>query len=106
MADEKILENEKLDDEQLENVAGGNIYQMEADAANFKKLGVLSANVDKHDKNAITAAFAAYGIATEQHGGYLGKDNKYSINGQKIDRDTAWAFVQQRWNAGYRPQVL
>ena len=62
MAEEKILDSEKLEDEQLDQVAGGNQFQMEDDIKRLKSLGVLSEGVDKHDKDAIKQAFKAYGM--------------------------------------------
>ncbi len=106
MAEEKKITDEILSDEELEQVAGGDIYQMEDDSKNFKRLGVLSQFVNDHDKNALVAAFAAYGITTEQHGGYLGKDNKYFLGNQKISRETAWQIVNTQWAQGNRPRVL
>jgi hypothetical protein len=128
MADEKLLKNELLKDEllkdellqdellseeQLEQVAGGNIYQMEDDAAQFKKLGVLSEHINDHDKIALKAAFAAYGITTEQHGrGFEfgittpGEDNKYFLGNQEISRATAWQIVNSKWAQGNRPRVF
>jgi hypothetical protein len=106
MAEEKKITDEILSDEELEQVAGGDIYQMEDDSKNFKKLGVLSQFVNDHDKIALKAAFAAYGITTEQHGGYLGEDNKYFLGNQKISRETAWQIVNTKWAQGNRPRVL
>lgn len=104
MTDEKILDSEKLEDEQLEQVAGGNQWQMEDDIKRFKSLGVLSDGVDKHDKDAIEKAFAAYGIKAEPHGGWLGADNEYYLGGKKISREEAWADVMQQAKT-YRPTV-
>lgn len=107
MADNKILENEKLDDEQLEQVAGGSITEMEGDSQNFKKLNVLSGNVNDRDKQALRTAFAAYGIFVEIHGGHSESNhNKYFLNGQEISRDVAWFHVQTQWNQGKRPQLM
>ena len=104
MAEEKILDSEKLEDEELEQVAGGNQFQMEDDINRFKSLGVLSDGVDKHDKDAIRKAFAAYGIKAEPHGGWLGADNEYYLGGRKISRREAWEEV--RFQAkNFRPQV-
>ncbi len=104
MAEEKILDSEKLEDEQLEQVAGGNQWQMEDDIKSFKSLGVLSDGVDKHDKDAIKKAFAAYGIEAEPHGGWLGADNEYFLGGRKISREEAWAEVRVQART-YRPTV-
>ena len=107
MADEKILENEKLDDEQLEQVAGGSITEMEGDSQNFKRLNVFSGNVNDRDKQALRTAFAAYGISVELHGGHAKSNrNKYFLNGQEIPRDVAWFHVQTQWNQGNRPHIL
>ena len=104
MAEEKILDSEKLDEEQLENVAGGTQWQMEKDIQEFKDLGVLSPGVDKHDKDAIRKAFEAYGIRAEPHGSWFGADNEYFLGGRKISREEAWAEVRVQAR-NFRPQV-
>ena len=103
MAEEKILDSEKLDEEQLDNVAGGTMWQMEDDINRFKSLGVLSPSVAKHDKDAIEKAFAAYGIKAEAHGG-IWSDNQYYFNGKQISRNEAWEKVRFQ-SQNYRPQV-
>ena len=107
MPEEKILDSEKLEDEQLDQVAGGNQFQMEDDINRFKSLGILSDGVDKHDKDAIKKAFAAYGITADPHGGWglfgIG-DNEYYRGGKKISREEAWADVMQQAKT-YRPTV-
>ena len=104
MAEEKILDSEKLDEEQLENVAGGTQWQMEKDIQEFKDLGVLSPGVDKHDKDAIRKAFEAYGIRAEPHGSWFGEGNKYFIGSRSISRDEAWDEVRAQAR-NYRPRV-
>jgi hypothetical protein len=66
---------------------------------------VFSPFVNDHDKDALRAAFASYGIIIEPHGGHWGKKNKYSLGGQDVSRDVAWYHVQTLYNQGVRPHV-
>ena len=107
MADEKILESEKLKDDQLEEVAGGSEKQMEHEIQCFKNLGVLTPGVEIRDKDAIRRAFAAFGIIAEPHGGWIGKNNQYTLPGgvKTNDFNIAWSVVVSQWQNGHRPVV-
>ena len=105
MIDKENLQNAKLDDEELENVAGGTMYQMEKDIQHFKELGVLSDRTDEHDKDAIRRAFRAFGIEAEPHGGCI-SGNEYTYRGDSISRKEAWNIVQDQYYLdNYRPRV-
>ena len=105
MAEEKILAEEKLEEEQLDQVVGGTMWEIEDDIKRFKELGVLSKGVDKRDKDAIERAFRVYGINAVPHGDTpFVQDNEYSIGGRKMNREEAWRTVYIK-AGNYRPQV-
>lgn len=93
MADEKILDSEKLEEEQLENVAGGKQAETDFDRnVLFNKGFVSSPNASKAE---VAAAFAVhYGIIANLEGGHH-KHNSYTLpNGQTVNHATAWAYIQ------------
>lgn len=91
MAEEKILDNEKLDDDQLENVAGGTQDETDFDRiVMFQKKLVSSPNATKDE---LKAAFASLGIVADLHGGRI-TSNRYTLpNGQKVDNKAVWAYI-------------
>ena len=110
MKDEKILAEEILSDEELDNVAGGSWLEFTADMLDAKKRGIagfenvgLDANSDlvkmigddnlRHkyvDK--VGAVFASHGIEMTYNGKFLEK-NIYKFNGKEITRQQAWDIV-------------
>ena len=98
MAEEKIREDEMLEGEQLEKVAGGTTYQIEDDIKTLKYMGIVPASSNLHDTGLLERAFSLYGIDVETHGG--GKDNKYIVRegqfaGQDVGQDGAWKIVNE-----------
>ena len=49
MAEEKILKDEILKDEQLDQVAGGTEQQIEDDINAFKNMNIIPASANDHD---------------------------------------------------------
>lgn len=91
MADEKILDSEKLDEDQLENVAGGTASETDFDRmVMFQKKLVSSPNASKDE---LKAAFAALGIQATLHGGYIANNSYKLPNGQTVDNKTVWAYI-------------
>ena len=100
MAEEKIIKDEILKDEQLEQVAGGSEKQIEDDLSTFKRMGVIPASANLHDTGLLERAFSLYGITVKTHGGHWGKSNEYIVNsgqfaGQDVGQDGAWKIVNK-----------
>jgi hypothetical protein len=97
MADEKLLKDELLNDEQLENVAGGSLDETYCDAYQLYQRGLLTIKQVKYlDVEAVTEILHKMG-----YNGYKaidGKDratyedlNIYTDkNGNKITREKFW----------------
>ena len=104
MAEEKILKDELLSDEQLENVAGGTLDETAADTRVLKKLGLRidgrSAEdlieFSKFSEAAIEVSqiFKRFGIRVDQYWGP--KTNKYYRDGQEISRELAFKIVSKQ----------
>lgn len=110
MKDEKILENEIMSEEELENVAGGSWMEFTADMLDAKKRGVpgfenLDFNPDSDlikmigDDNLrhqyvdkVANFFASHGITMEYHGKML-ESNIYTYKGNQISREQAWNII-------------
>ena len=87
------MENEILDDEQLEGVAGGTNSEINSDFEKLAKFGFITKKqAEDHDYGAMNSALKNIGISIETHGGIF-KSNKYRLNGEKIDRDDAWSYI-------------
>ena len=96
-------ELEKLDDEQLEQVAGGTWVQT-ADDSRF--LNVLNGSTDRYGATRISLtsgtkieeevqrAWAALGIEFTWHGGAY-KLNEYRLNGNKINQNEAYEHAMK-----------
>ena len=107
MADEKILKDEILKDEELDRVAGGTFAESYSDAQAFEKLGVKIfendlAGVPLLDHEGfvnLRNAFEKYGVTLKDDGSIWGdltgssKANQYFINGKKVTQDEAWKHI-------------
>lgn len=93
MKNEKILSEEILSDEQLENVAGGTRAETYADGSELVKRGLLSKD-DASSSTKVREAIHSLGYKYVDHGGlaiFGAKDNEYfSKDGTKISRDEFW----------------
>ena len=99
MKDEKILQDELMTDEELDNVAGGTLYEM-ADDSRF--LNSLNGSCDRYGatriafdgafsssiKTEVENAWATVGIKARCDYDY-GTSNVYSLNGRKITQEQA-----------------
>ncbi|MBR6014317.1 MAG: hypothetical protein IK062_11155 [Selenomonadaceae bacterium] len=111
MTDEKILKDELMSEEELENVAGGSWLQFTADMLEAKKRNIQGfENLDPTNPNSdlikmifddnlrhkyvekVGEVFAAHGITMEYKGKIL-EDNIYTYQGNKISRERAWEIV-------------
>jgi len=102
MADEKILQDELMTDEQLEQVAGGNCIES-ADDSRF--LNSLNGSTDRYGATRIffsmgftgidaeiSDAWAKVGVEAEIDSGRLlncGEKNIYKINGKQVTQEEA-----------------
>ena len=101
MADEKILKDEILSDEQLDEVAGGTYLESSSDALKFQKLGVdlgikdvAGIAIMGHDEFVkLRDTFQQYGVTIKDHGGLINA-NEYFIDGKAVSRDDAWKHIQ------------
>ena len=104
MADEKILDNEILDEDELEGVAGGTMKEIFEDRDELAKLGFYKFDKDFGFYMSVQAGF-------QNLGKKLGLDlkcdsynNKHASNGYQIDnrevtRDEFWAIVNEGFAA-------
>ena len=111
MIDEKIINDEIMDDEELDNVAGGSWLEFTADMVDAKKRGIAGfENLDLSNPNSdlikmigddklrhkyvekVGAVFASHGITMEYNGKFL-EENNYTYKGNKISREQAWNIV-------------
>lgn len=97
MAEEKILKDEILKDEQLDQVAGGTEQQIEDDIKAFKNMQIIPASANEHDTGLLERAFALFGITVKTHGGNWGKKNEYYAAGfdGNIGQEGAWKIVNK-----------
>ena len=99
MPDEKILKDEIMDEEQLDEVAGGSTSEIKDDRKRLIKLGYYENK--PHQKYEVGIANAleklsnatGYGFkfASTSHTG--NQSNVYSFNGREISRDKFWALI-------------
>ena len=101
MSEDKILENELLDEEELEEVAGGTTAEIKDDRKRLIRLGYYENK--PHQKYVVGIANAleklsnatGYGFkfaSTSQTGNQA---NVYFFNGNQISRDKFWALVDE-----------
>ena len=93
MADEKILKDELLSDEELDGVAGGTRAQTYADGNELVKRGLISEE-DALSSSKVREAIHDLGYKYKDHGGmalFGAKDNEYfNKDGVGISRDDFW----------------
>ena len=93
MKDEKILDSEILDDEQLEQVAGGTRMETYADGNELYKRGLLNED-DSLSSTPVRELLHKMGYKYVDHGGvkiFGGKDNEYfNKQGVSISREEFW----------------
>ncbi len=99
MTDEKITNDEVLEDEQLEKVAGGTTAQIEHDLDTLKNMGIIPASANHHDTGLLARAFNLYGITVTSHGG-LKEGNKYVVQhgefaGIDVGQEGAWKIINE-----------
>ncbi|MBR1647173.1 MAG: hypothetical protein IJ685_10405 [Selenomonadaceae bacterium] len=90
MANE-ILKAEILDDEQLEQVAGGNRSELCRDSEFLNRMGYKN---ELFDDDGIVKAWAAAGITIEPYWRHS-IDNRYYLGGNRISRKDAFIHALQ-----------
>lgn len=99
MAEEKILKSEELTDEELDDVAGGKAWELQEDADNLRRYGLLGSGPVGKDQieAAINRAGVLNGISLgcELHNG--DKSNKYYIDHKKYSHDDFWREIKKRF---------
>lgn len=93
MAEEKIINDEIIEDEELEGVAGGASWEIQDDANRLRALGVLG--YGRVDKQQVNDAFTGLGlgIGTDLK---LGREkNSYYINHKKVSREKLWNYIYE-----------
>lgn len=99
MAEEKILKEEIMSDAELDEVAGGKAWELQEDADNLRRYGLLGPG--PADKYQIEAAINRAGIMNgislgcELHNG--DKSNKYYIDNRKYSHDGFWGEIFRRY---------
>ena len=108
----EILKDEILNDEELDQVAGGTFAESYSDAQEFEKLGVKIFKNDivgvpllDHEGFAnLRTAFEKYGVKIKDDGSIFGdltgksKANEYYIGGNKVSREEAWKHINAQFN--------
>ena len=103
MAEDKILNEEIMDDEELDNVAGGTYLESADDAKKFNKLGIkitdnefLGVPVLHHDEFVkLRDAFTKFGVTVKDKGGLI-NSNEYFIGNKLVTRDAAWKHIESQ----------
>lgn len=104
MAEEKILNEEVMSQEELENVAGGTYNQTAADS---RFLHDLNGSTDGYSAGSaffihskisreVTAAWSKLGISVDTSWGC--PDNKYYLDGKEITRREAINYACKKYN--------
>ncbi len=96
MTDEKII-GEQLTEEQLDKVAGGNNYEINADSKFFQAMGttIKESLATLNGTNELKRAWAKYGISPIFVYG-LDSNNEYYYDGKQITRDDALKIVVEK----------
>ena len=90
MKDEKILQDEILNDEELENVAGGNRLETYQDGNELYKRGLLTADKAVHS-TPVRELLHKMGYTGYKDNGGLFDDNIYTDKkGNQISREDFW----------------
>lgn len=94
MSEEKNINEEVLNEEELDGVAGGYGWEIKDDKARFAALGIRITS-GKNDEEQLKNAFARFGITVETYHGDWTK-NEYRIKGKEITREQAWERIYSR----------
>lgn len=97
MAEEKILKEEQLTEEELENVAGGSTGEILDDIKQLRKYGFnLPNNASRDQVNDAMWQLGqrlGFSLGTDLHDGT--EKNRYYINHDKKSHDEVWEYVRK-----------
>ena len=93
MADEKILQDEIMSDDELDGVAGGTTAQCKSDMDFMHDLGLVAQNVDHMQSDALTRAFAKAGVNMVAHYNDTNQNEYFNSSGKQITREKALQTV-------------
>ncbi len=104
MKDEKLLQDELLSDDKLEQVAGGTYLQTAEDSFFLNKLNPdfyyrtctrdISRTPGYFYQTRIAEEWSKYGVKFKWHDGEIA-DNEYFIDGKKVSREDAYAHAKK-----------
>ena len=100
MSEEKILQDELMNEEELENVAGGNMQELYGDRENLLKLNLYDHWSRSMMRN-LEASFVNIGnkIGHKVSFNYeMDKGNGYYIDGKSCSREDFWKFIEEKVN--------
>ena len=102
MADEKILNNEILEDEELEGVAGGTMQETVGDRSQLIKFGMYNYDKNKGFIGSIQDGFNEVGkklgvtINVESNPSINNKkENVYQIENHTFTREEFWSIINE-----------
>lgn len=112
MKDDKILQEEILNENELENVVGGTFKESYNDAVEFEKLGVkifenkiLGVGLLDHEGFVnLRNAFDKYDVTIKDDGSIFGdltgksKPNQYFIGGKEVTQSEAWKHIKAQFD--------
>lgn len=90
MAEEKILKNEQLSEEELDGVAGGTRLETYMDGAELFKRGLLSEEDAMHSSPVRDILHKMGYSGYKDNGGWLGSNIYTDKSGNMISRDKFW----------------
>jgi len=95
MTDEKILKDEILKEEQLDNVAGGSNFETDNDIKRFQKLGFISKNTTTPLQD-LYDAFQRFGIVANKND--IRANEYFNINNDRKfkTREDAWDYIYEK----------
>lgn len=92
MTEKKVFEEDKLDDEQLEQVAGGGLVDHAGDSNFFRRVGIVAGH---RGTPTLTSTFEKYGV---KYTGHMFAGNDYEIDGKNYPRASALCYVLKQMN--------
>lgn len=95
MTEEKISENEKLEEEQLDNVAGGSAWETDSDLQRFQKLGIISKNTNTPAQD-LYDAFNSFGMGVNKNDIRGNEYFNLNIDKKFRTREDAWDYIYER----------
>ena len=101
MSEEKIISEEVLSEDELNEVAGGYGKEIQNDKERFEKLGIRITS-DAHDEAQLKGVFDRFGIKVETYHGGLTPNYYYDkLNHKTVKREEAWDLVYDRKRHGW-----